>query len=98
MTFAKRDRDIGFGADPNNSFWAKDKNKFGLKMLEKMGWSDGKGLRDAFFLKKKNQKQSFFKILIIYIFKLFLFYFCGGRFGSKRNWYYNSHSSEKESR
>mmetsp|Transcript_17151 Transcript_17151/g.29761 ORF Transcript_17151/g.29761 Transcript_17151/m.29761 type:complete len:292 (+) Transcript_17151:19-894(+) len=44
MTFAKRDRDIGFGADPNNSFWAKDKNKFGLKMLEKMGWSDGKGL------------------------------------------------------
>jgi hypothetical protein len=31
-------------ADPQNSFWANDVNKFGRKMLERMGWSDGKGL------------------------------------------------------
>jgi hypothetical protein len=31
-------------ADPQNSFWAKDVNKFGRKMLERMGWSEGQGL------------------------------------------------------
>ncbi len=29
--------------DTQNKAWAEDKNKFGLKMLEKMGWK-GKGL------------------------------------------------------
>lgn len=27
-----------------NSIWSNDPNKFGQKMLEKMGWSSGKGL------------------------------------------------------
>lgn len=27
-----------------NSIWSNDPNKFGQKMLEKMGWSTGKGL------------------------------------------------------
>ncbi len=31
-------------ADPNNKFWENDKNKFGMKMMMKMGWSEGKGL------------------------------------------------------
>ncbi|KAH6585004.1 hypothetical protein BASA60_000718 [Batrachochytrium salamandrivorans] len=30
--------------DPQNKQWKDDKTKFGHKMLEKMGWSDGKGL------------------------------------------------------
>ncbi|XP_038627058.1 PIN2/TERF1-interacting telomerase inhibitor 1 [Tachyglossus aculeatus] len=30
--------------DPRNSAWSNDDSKFGQKMLEKMGWSKGKGL------------------------------------------------------
>lgn len=30
--------------DTQNKAWAEDKGKFGYRMLEKMGWSDGKGL------------------------------------------------------
>ncbi|KAF9914127.1 PIN2/TERF1-interacting telomerase inhibitor 1 [Lobosporangium transversale] len=30
--------------DPRNLHWANDTNKFGYKMMEKMGWSQGKGL------------------------------------------------------
>ncbi|KAF9340353.1 PIN2/TERF1-interacting telomerase inhibitor 1 [Linnemannia elongata] len=30
--------------DPRNLHWANDTNKFGFKMMEKMGWSQGKGL------------------------------------------------------
>ncbi|XP_030051423.1 PIN2/TERF1-interacting telomerase inhibitor 1 [Microcaecilia unicolor] len=30
--------------DPRNSAWSKDESKFGHKMLERMGWSKGKGL------------------------------------------------------
>ncbi|KAM4041090.1 PIN2/TERF1-interacting telomerase inhibitor 1 [Anomaloglossus baeobatrachus] len=33
-----------WSADPRNSTWSKDESKFGQKMLEKMGWSKGKGL------------------------------------------------------
>ncbi|XP_018599391.1 PIN2/TERF1-interacting telomerase inhibitor 1 [Scleropages formosus] len=33
-----------WSADPRNSAWTKDESKFGQKMLEKMGWSKGKGL------------------------------------------------------
>lgn len=30
--------------DPRNTNWANDTSKFGYQMLEKMGWSEGKGL------------------------------------------------------
>ncbi|KAK2883534.1 hypothetical protein QQF64_016824 [Cirrhinus molitorella] len=30
--------------DPRNSAWSNDESKFGQKMLERMGWSKGKGL------------------------------------------------------
>ncbi|KAJ2040006.1 hypothetical protein H4S03_001335 [Coemansia sp. S3946] len=33
-----------FSADPRNTTWSSDKGRFGFKMLEKMGWSEGKGL------------------------------------------------------
>ncbi|XP_073480808.1 PIN2/TERF1-interacting telomerase inhibitor 1-like [Aquarana catesbeiana] len=33
-----------WSVDPRNSAWTKDDSKFGQKMLEKMGWSKGKGL------------------------------------------------------
>ncbi|XP_075719921.1 PIN2/TERF1-interacting telomerase inhibitor 1 [Rhinoderma darwinii] len=33
-----------WSVDPRNSTWSKDESKFGQKMLEKMGWSKGKGL------------------------------------------------------
>ncbi|XP_061846117.1 PIN2/TERF1-interacting telomerase inhibitor 1 isoform X4 [Colius striatus] len=33
-----------WSVDPQNSAWSKDDSKFGQKMLEKMGWSKGKGL------------------------------------------------------
>lgn len=31
-------------ADPRNKNWTEDKGAIGFKMLEKMGWSEGKGL------------------------------------------------------
>ncbi|XP_064601422.1 PIN2/TERF1-interacting telomerase inhibitor 1-like [Liolophura sinensis] len=33
-----------FSIDPRGSSWSKDETKFGQKMLEKMGWSKGRGL------------------------------------------------------
>ncbi|XP_054474610.1 PIN2/TERF1-interacting telomerase inhibitor 1 [Anoplopoma fimbria] len=33
-----------WSVDPRNSAWSKDESKFGHKMLERMGWSKGKGL------------------------------------------------------
>lgn len=30
--------------DPQNQFWSKSKDKFGYKLLQKMGWEEGKGL------------------------------------------------------
>ncbi|XP_006028211.1 PIN2/TERF1-interacting telomerase inhibitor 1 isoform X2 [Alligator sinensis] len=33
-----------WSVDPRNSAWSQDDSKFGQKMLEKMGWSKGKGL------------------------------------------------------
>ncbi|XP_064882209.1 PIN2/TERF1-interacting telomerase inhibitor 1 isoform X2 [Oncorhynchus nerka] len=32
-----------WSVDPRNSAWSKDESKFGQKMLERMGWSKGKG-------------------------------------------------------
>ncbi|KAI9002268.1 G-patch domain-containing protein [Gaertneriomyces semiglobifer] len=32
------------GLDPQNKAWVGDKSKFGYKMLQKMGWSEGTGL------------------------------------------------------
>lgn len=31
-------------SNPDGHAWVHDKSKFGLKMLTKMGWSEGKGL------------------------------------------------------
>ncbi|KAL4630505.1 PIN2/TERF1-interacting telomerase inhibitor 1 [Arapaima gigas] len=33
-----------WSVDPRNNNWSNDESKFGQKMLEKMGWSKGKGL------------------------------------------------------
>ncbi|KAJ2794160.1 hypothetical protein H4R21_005611 [Coemansia helicoidea] len=33
-----------YAADPRNLHWSQDKGRFGFRMLEKMGWSEGKGL------------------------------------------------------
>ncbi|KAM3603013.1 uncharacterized protein V6R79_015115 [Siganus canaliculatus] len=37
-------RKVKWSVDPRNSAWSKDDSKFGQKMLERMGWSKGKGL------------------------------------------------------
>ncbi|KAG7316632.1 hypothetical protein KOW79_020173 [Hemibagrus wyckioides] len=37
-------RKLKWSVDPRNSTWSKDDSKFGQKMLERMGWSKGKGL------------------------------------------------------
>ncbi|KAM6906133.1 PIN2/TERF1-interacting telomerase inhibitor 1 [Lycodopsis pacificus] len=33
-----------WSVDPRNSAWSKDDSKFGQKLMERMGWSKGKGL------------------------------------------------------
>ncbi len=35
---------VKYSIDPNVLNWAKNENKFGQRLLEKMGWKDGKGL------------------------------------------------------
>lgn len=42
-TVGRKDKER-MGVDPQNTFWANDTNKFGRKMLERMGWAEGKGL------------------------------------------------------
>ncbi|XP_056150620.1 PIN2/TERF1-interacting telomerase inhibitor 1 [Lampris incognitus] len=37
-------RKVKWSVDPRNSTWSNDESKFGQKMLERMGWSKGKGL------------------------------------------------------
>ncbi|KAJ2840560.1 hypothetical protein J3B02_006208, partial [Coemansia erecta] len=44
MGLAEQKSRLVFGADPRNRNWSDDKSRFGFKMLEKMGWSEGKGL------------------------------------------------------
>ncbi|KAM6220729.1 PIN2/TERF1-interacting telomerase inhibitor 1 [Rhynchocyon petersi] len=41
---AERRRKQKWTVDPRNTAWSNDDSKFGQKMLEKMGWSKGKGL------------------------------------------------------
>ncbi|KAJ2707215.1 hypothetical protein FB645_000892 [Coemansia sp. IMI 203386] len=44
MGLSEQKSRLVFGADPRNRNWSDDKGRFGFKMLEKMGWSEGKGL------------------------------------------------------
>ncbi|KAL1122249.1 hypothetical protein AAG570_003654 [Ranatra chinensis] len=41
---AERKQKVKYSINPRGNDWAKDSNKFGQKILEKMGWSPGKGL------------------------------------------------------
>ncbi|XP_066257677.1 DNA ligase 1-like [Euwallacea similis] len=41
---AERKRKQKWSLNPRGKFWADDGNKFGQKLLEKMGWAPGKGL------------------------------------------------------
>ncbi|KAI7834378.1 PIN2/TRF1-interacting protein, partial [Kickxella alabastrina] len=44
MGLSEQKNKVVFGIDPRNQAWSNDKSRFGFKMLEKMGWSEGKGL------------------------------------------------------
>ncbi|KAJ2650129.1 hypothetical protein IWW40_002675 [Coemansia sp. RSA 1250] len=44
MGLSEQKSRIMYAADPRNLNWSQDKSRFGFKMLEKMGWSEGKGL------------------------------------------------------
>ncbi|KAJ2786281.1 hypothetical protein GGI15_001648 [Coemansia interrupta] len=44
MGLAEPKKRFVYGEDPRNRTWSDDKGRFGFKMLEKMGWSEGKGL------------------------------------------------------
>nr|CAI5832675.1 unnamed protein product [Callosobruchus analis] len=41
---AERKRKTKYSLNPRGNQWVQDSNKFGQKMLEKMGWKHGKGL------------------------------------------------------
>jgi hypothetical protein len=40
---AKRSK-IKWSTDPRNTYWSNDTSRFGYRMLEKMGWRNGRGL------------------------------------------------------
>ncbi|KAJ1677930.1 hypothetical protein EV182_005146 [Spiromyces aspiralis] len=44
MGLAEPKRRQRIGVDPRNLNWSNDKSKFGFKMLQKMGWVEGRGL------------------------------------------------------
>ncbi|XP_026466530.1 PIN2/TERF1-interacting telomerase inhibitor 1-like [Ctenocephalides felis] len=41
---AERKRKVKWALNPRGKQWSEDSNKFGQKLLEKMGWTSGKGL------------------------------------------------------
>lgn len=41
---AEGKRKVKYGLDPQNTNWSNDTNKFGQRLMEKMGWEKGKGL------------------------------------------------------
>jgi len=47
MGLAAPRRKVKYDIDPRNNAWANDDDKFGQKMLEKFGWTKGKGLGAA---------------------------------------------------
>ncbi|KAJ2364500.1 hypothetical protein H4S01_003749, partial [Coemansia sp. RSA 2610] len=44
MGLSEQKTRVLYASDPRNLNWSQDKGRFGFKMLEKMGWSEGKGL------------------------------------------------------
>ncbi|CAF0917212.1 unnamed protein product [Brachionus calyciflorus] len=44
MGLAEPKRKVKYSIDPNALHWANNENKFGQKLMEKMGWEKGKGL------------------------------------------------------
>ena len=44
MSLAEVKKKRKIGQDPNNKCWSENKNGMGYKLLQKMGWSEGKGL------------------------------------------------------
>jgi len=44
MSMAEPRNKQKWSKDPRGTTWSQDKSKFGFKMLEKMGWSEGAGL------------------------------------------------------
>ena len=44
MSLAEVKKKRKIGQDPNNKCWSDNKNGMGYKLLQKMGWSEGKGL------------------------------------------------------
>ena len=41
---SKRAHRLQISPDPQNLSWTSDKSSFGYKMMQKMGWTEGKGL------------------------------------------------------
>jgi len=41
---AQPKRKVKYGIDPRNTSWSNDESKIGQKLMERMGWSKGKGL------------------------------------------------------
>ena len=44
MLAEPKSRKLKWSSDPQNVAWANDKNKFGLKMMRRMGWEEGESL------------------------------------------------------
>ena len=44
VSLAESRRRVKWSTNPRGTLWSNDETKFGQKLLEKMGWSKGKGL------------------------------------------------------
>lgn len=44
MLAEPKSKKLKWSTDPQNTAWANDKTKFGLKMMKQMGWKEGDGL------------------------------------------------------